>query len=1044
VYLAPRFFFSGCVAILLVIGPSLGHSQLASQTVDLSAGPWRLLVDQNAAWRTDPLYLPEDVDIQTLPVPAPTGGWQALSDTAGIPVTLPSTVEEHYWGQLGLRPYSAVDEYRWAAQDPYLETGNYLGVSWWYQTFSAPTVPAGEHLLVHLQGSRLRTEIYVNGKLCGYSILSELPVDADITSAVQAGAANQLAIRITNADGRWDWRDWWPFSWGSHVIPSSIGAGGLDTGVTLAVVNATRISDLAVLNQPEPHQIQLQAEVTNQGADYNGAVVFRIKNAAGAVVQTLSVPAEVAAGATSTLTGTATLANAALWTLEAPTLYTATATLRDVADSGATRTFGYRSFTAVGIGTNAMLQLNQQRIVLRSAISWGFWAPNGIWPTATTEQSELQTAKAMGLNCIQSHRNLSKTMTLDAQDAAGLLRYEEPGAGTAALATGAGPLNDGPPNNTDVQSTSGVGGEPTTFTEKYEEDKILAMIKRDRSHPSVIMYCIQNELVSDLHNPHIYNLIKKMHTLDPSRIVVLKSGGVASGEAYMLPNDNTVYIDDGTGYSGWHDNHTVGGPGTWSRSLYTNPTNFSHRSTGQRQIVMWGEMLGAGTPNDHRRIVADYAQTGTSGYDRNDEAMFDAAYASFFQQYGFTAAFPTTSALYSSIADKSYYEWQRMLENTRMCDETDYIVMSGWESTSIENQSGLLDAHRVPKADPAILGQANAPLMVVVRPRRFVLSTGQPVMVDVFLVNEVGLQGPARLTLTATGPTGHVLFNRTVDVNITGGDVFGQLLHQGFDVPGAVLPGDVTLTGTLAPSSALPAGVSSTSLVRNETLSVYAPVAGAMPQRTVLVDSSGAITPAFEQFYHAPVLPASALSSGKPVDAIVLSSSTPNAGDGPAMLAAALKQVYDNGARLVIWPDTGAAAMAYAQILQANGVLTVSGSVGSCRAPWMGSWYFVRDNPIFNGLPVNTALDHRYELPQEGIGENGLLLAANGLQAYVGYGRDHDPTLGIGLCVIPWGKGSIVLSSIASEVTGLTDSTYALARPIALRLLSNALTQPLQ
>jgi beta-galactosidase len=1034
-HLSRRTIWTIVAAVSVVWFPTPGRAQSPRQ--DLSAGQWRLLLDPSAPWQNDQLYLPEEVDLPKLPIHPPTGGWSTLNAAAGIPVTLPSTVEEHYWGQLGLRPYSQANEFAWP-QDTYLQNGNYLGVSWWYQTFSAPVVPPGSRLLLHLQGSRLRTEIYVNGRLCGYSILAELPVDADITSAVQAGAANQLAIRITNAGGRWDWRDRRPFNWGSYVIPSSIGAGGLDTGVTLEVANAIHVSDLAVFNQPEPHQIQLQAEVNNGGANFAGNVVFTVKDFAGNVVATSSAPAVVPAGATGTFAAGFTVAQVALWTLQAPTLYTATAELQDVANSSATRTFGFRSFEAVGIGTDAKLRFNQNRIVIRSAISWGFWAPNGIWPTAETEQRELTTAKAMGLNCLNSHRNLSKTMTLDAQDAAGLLRYEEPGAGFGSL----GPEAE-PSNNKDVQDTSGQGGEPISFTEKYEDDKIFAMIRRDRSHPSLTMYCIQNEVLANLHNPRVYYLLRKMHALDPSRIILLKSGGTAPCQAFMLPYDDNVHLDNGTGYSGWFDDHTVGGPGTWSNSLYTDPGNYSHYATIKKQILMWGEMLGAGTPSDHRSIVEDYAQTGSSGYDLKVEAMLDTAYASFLQNYGFAAAFPTTSNLYRSISDKSYYEWQRVLENTRICDRTDDIVISGWESTSIENHSGLLDAHRFPKGDPAILQQANAPFMLVVRPHRFVLSTNAGSPVDVFLVNEAGLQGPARLTLSATGPDGAPLFSETDDVHITGGEVFGQLLRAGFNVPGSALAGNVTLTATLVPSAPLPAGVSSASLSRSETLLVIDPVPAPLPRNIVLLGTSSEVSAAFSQVYHATPLPPETLLSNAPVDAILMAKFAADEGDHRALFAAALRQVHDNGARLVMWPDVGKEAIADAELLAAKNILHFNGDVGNCRDPWMGSWYFVRDNPIFDGLPVNTALDHRYELPQDSIGENGLLLAAPGMQVFVGYGRDHDPTVGIGLCVVPYGKGQIVLSSIASEVTGLSDTPYALAQPIALRLLANALSQPL-
>src|SRR5580658_9562925 len=50
---------------------------------------WRLWPDQKAEWKNDTVYLPEDVHIASLTANPPTGGWEALSATQGIPVTLP-------------------------------------------------------------------------------------------------------------------------------------------------------------------------------------------------------------------------------------------------------------------------------------------------------------------------------------------------------------------------------------------------------------------------------------------------------------------------------------------------------------------------------------------------------------------------------------------------------------------------------------------------------------------------------------------------------------------------------------------------------------------------------------------------------------------------------------------------------------------------------------------------------------------------------------------------------------------------------------------
>ncbi|HXB58777.1 MAG TPA: hypothetical protein VNU95_04405, partial [Candidatus Acidoferrales bacterium] len=68
---------------------------------DLSTSGWRMWPDTNAAWINDPLYLPDQVVLASLPSNAPTGGWSTLNNLQGIPVTLPATVEQYYWGALG-------------------------------------------------------------------------------------------------------------------------------------------------------------------------------------------------------------------------------------------------------------------------------------------------------------------------------------------------------------------------------------------------------------------------------------------------------------------------------------------------------------------------------------------------------------------------------------------------------------------------------------------------------------------------------------------------------------------------------------------------------------------------------------------------------------------------------------------------------------------------------------------------------------------------------------------------------------------------------
>src|SRR5204862_2050281 len=104
-------------------------------------------------------------------------------------------------------------------------------------------------------------------------------------------------------------------------------------------------------------------------------------------------PAHAKAGETTDVKLTATVPDAQPWDLSHPVLYRAKAELQGVPASARETTFGFRYFTAIGIGDDAKLVLNGRRIVLRSSISWGFWAPSGLWPTDETAEREVAAAK---------------------------------------------------------------------------------------------------------------------------------------------------------------------------------------------------------------------------------------------------------------------------------------------------------------------------------------------------------------------------------------------------------------------------------------------------------------------------------------------------------------------------------------------------------------------------------------------------------------------------------------------------------------------------
>jgi beta-galactosidase len=1062
---------------------------------DISTSGWRLWPDQQATWKDDTLYLPSEVHLAEMPVNPPTGGWPVLNDQQGIGVTLPTTVEEHYWGKFGLRPYSNFEAQKGPKTS--FPNGNFLGVSWWWRQIDVPNFKPDQRLVVSFRGARLRAEVYCNGKLCGYTIMTELPFTADITDAVKPGQPAQLAIRITNPGGHFDWIDFGSarFNWGKYHFPPSRGFGGLDSDIQLDVRDDVSVTDLAAIDTPNLHKVHLIAEVTAKTQPYSGPVHFAIAPSSISDQRNWTGDGTVslAAGETKKVEIDATVPDAKLWDLDNPNLYVASTWLDQRPNSQRSVNFGFRYFTTEGIGSSAKLTLNGKRIVLRSAISWGFWGRNGLWPDHEMAEREVDDAKALGLNCLQFHRNIGKPEVLDIQDAKGLLRYEEPGAGKFVIGDryAAGPFGpDGefqpPPKNEgndclnakkdyvepDKVDTSGKGpdGDPQVFWEKYEQEKILEMVKRDRSHPSLIMYDIQNESSNmDLNNPRIYRIFRLMHTLDPSRIITFYSGGDPKiAQVLMQPySDDISYGSKTLPYAGWRDTHTCGGPCNYMDWLYKNPTDFFQRQKDQSHQVIgtWGEMLGAATPDDYDKLVHSFDTVHPTGYELGDMTKILAGYHDFLDKYGFRQAFPTDSSLFQAIGYRMYYFWQRIIEESRVDNCNDDLVISGWESTTIDNHSGLVDNHRFFKSDPRVLAKANAPEILFLQPRQMIAAKGGKELVDVFLINETNRTGPQTLKFTATNPDGSVAFTTQKDVNATGGDTFGQLLDEAVEVPTSAA-GMLNLEATLTPQ-----GLGGSVLTGHDQIEVVDVAGAPIFQNIAVVEPDKEVAKTLTDVFHVTPVKLSGTAASTALDAIVLATKLggndlyaqpplpKNAKPGeprtPAeitkeVFANALQRVHDDGTRLVLWPDNNQRAEAFAKELAKANVVTYSGTVGNLGAPWFGSWKFVRKHWLLDGLPVDCAMDWRYGISAfngpswlhddpKGTNCDGILMDAPGLDVFVGFGADHNTKVGTGGCLIPYGKGQIVFYCLPQLVRSLAPGNFAISPVIADRLLGNAL-----
>jgi hypothetical protein len=349
--------------------------------------------------------------------------------------------------------------------------------------------------------------------------------------------------------------------------------------------------------------------------------------------------------------------------------------------------------------------------------------------------------------------------------------------------------------------------------------------------------------------------------------------------------------------------------------------------------------------------------------------------------------------------------------------------------------------------------------MLFIQPRHMIVAEGDKDLVDVFLINENNLTGPQTLKFTARRPDGSVAFTTEKSVVAAGGDTYGQLLADAIELPPADVAGMMTLTATLTPQ-----GTQAPSLTRNDQIEVVDVAGAPIFQNIAVLEPDQEVASTLQDVFHVTPMKLSETPASKRLDAIILAPKSAKkelAKAGPATNSAvrevskeifkdALDRVYNDGTRLILWPDNNFGAAAFAKELASLNIVKYSGTVGNLNAPWFGSWFFTRKHWLLEGLPADCAMDWRYGIsafhgPEwlkedpKGSNPDGLLLDAPGLEAVVGFGADHNPKVGISGCIIPHGKGQIVLCCLPQQVRSLQSGKFAISPVICQRLLGNAL-----
>lgn len=398
----------------------------------------------------------------------------------------------------------------WAIAGPFLKDGPYGGMgrlqtwgpAWYRRTLDIPASDRGRSIFLDVDGAMSYATVWLNGRLVGGWPYGYNGWRVDLTPYVNVGGRNQLAIRLDNPP---DSARWYPGAglyrqvWLVKNDPVHVAHWG--TRVTTPWVSKERATialDVGVDNDSDAvAEVTVTTEVF--ALDASGAKSGR------AVARIDGGHARIQAKSSATLAASTTLARPRLWgppPTQQPNRYVAVTTVsRDgrVVDRMETP-FGIRS---IRFDANEGLLVNGERIVIRGVNNHHDLGALGAAFNPRAAQRQLEIMRDMGANAIRMAHNPPAPELLELTDRMGLLVVDEVFDSWERRKT---PLDF-----------------HLVFPDWHEPD-LRAMLRRDRNHPSIVLWSVGNEVGEQYTGEDGAAIARRLHAIvreeDPTRATI--------------------------------------------------------------------------------------------------------------------------------------------------------------------------------------------------------------------------------------------------------------------------------------------------------------------------------------------------------------------------------------------------------------------------------------------------------------------------------------------------------------------------------------------
>lgn len=333
------------------------------------------------------------------------------------------------------------------------------GEGWYQKTLNVTEEDLQGRVELYFEGAYNHAWVYVNGSLCHENVYGYTSFKFDATSKLHAGE-NNVVVFVQNLGNNTRW----------------YAGSGIYRHVWMLRTSRVWLDEWDTFIQTsENRNVTVTTTVHNDLNDaIDGKLLVTIQDMDGTTLTSASVPfSEIEQGGTQDVTVTLTLEGAKTWSPEAPNLYKAMVAVTDKQDNVCDtfqKQFGFRtlSFSA----TEGFL-LNGVNTLLKGGC---VHHDNGMLGAAAFDKAEvrkLRLIKALGYNAVRCSHNLPSEHFLDVCDSLGLMVIDE---------------------CFDQWLLEKNREDYHNYFATHSDDDIAVMLRRDRNHPSVIMWSIGNEI----------------------------------------------------------------------------------------------------------------------------------------------------------------------------------------------------------------------------------------------------------------------------------------------------------------------------------------------------------------------------------------------------------------------------------------------------------------------------------------------------------------------------------------------------------------------